>query len=290
MNEWTMNKRMNESIGDPKHLSFTHTHVLFSFVPWKPLSLPRAMLKAGSIQQNPEAAMRVCSSVKSWWGWDRAWDSISFFPEFPTHRTVLSTLLASLPFCPSESGMLQGQVCIFCTEAREDMVKAYAFSQQTSTCDVWVPRTMPGSQDPEVNETQLLTSGGSQSSRDLATKQQQFWPLWASWSGMSPWYVRYLVTDGSIKPRDNQRLVLGSLLFWFPPGALCPPPDDAAACPSRAPWAALPRLSVHPLCGKLVTKSACFPKDNWSIAKYLCLPRAFFHCFHQQKFQAPTTF
>ena len=106
-----------------------------------------------------------------------------FFQEFPTHRTVLSTLLASLPFCPSESGMLQGQVCIFCTEAREDMVKAYTFSQQTST---GMPHTMPGSQDPELNETQLLTSGGSQSSRDLATKQQQFWPLWASWSGMSP--------------------------------------------------------------------------------------------------------
>lgn len=81
-------------------------------------------------------------------------------------------LLASLLFAPQRViSMLQGQVCIFSTEAREDMVKVYAFSQQTSTSDMWVPGTMLGSEDPEMNETQLLTSGVSQSSRDLAAKQ-----------------------------------------------------------------------------------------------------------------------
>lgn len=67
--------------------------------------------------------------------------------------------------------MLQGQVCIFYTEAREDMVKVYAFSQQTSASDLWVSGTMLGSEDPEVNETQLLNLGVSQSSRELAAKQ-----------------------------------------------------------------------------------------------------------------------
>lgn len=117
---------------------------------------------------------------------------------------------------------------------------------QKVTCGCLTPCWALGIQ--RWTESELLTSRGSQSSRDKASKQIMtiLGSLWASQPRMSPWNIRDLVTND--KDKSQRAPELGSQLFWdlswFPPGALCSPVNCAAAWPPRAPWGGIP----VPLC------------------------------------------